>query len=94
MLALGTYQTRNGRKVILTGQEDREVTLLTGVKRTMTFYQGTLYNGDGRTPDSTYEWVVSEVPKTLGEFVQPHNRLPAGQTTMKDLVVFVSAQAA
>jgi len=88
-MKLGTYQTRNGRKVILTGQEDREVTLLTGVKRTMTFYKGTLFNGDGKTPDSDYEWVVSEVPKTLGEFVQPHTKLPAGQTTMKDLVVFV-----
>jgi hypothetical protein len=91
MLQLGTYQTRNGRKVILTGSQDREITLLTGDKATLKFFQGTIYNADGLTPDSAYEWVKSEVPKTLGEFVQPHTGKPAGQTTLKDLVTFVGS---
>ena len=89
MLQLGEYQTRNNCKVILTSSEDREVTLLDGKPRTIKFWKGTLYNADCKTPDSSYEWVVSEVPKTLGEFVQPHTKLPAGQTTLKDLVIFV-----
>jgi hypothetical protein len=92
MLQLGTYQTRNGRKVTLTSSEDRTIKLLSGDDRTLTFWKGMLFNADGLTPDSSYEWVVSEVPKTLGEFVQPHTGRPAGQTTMKDLVVFVSPQ--
>lgn len=89
MLELGRYQTRNGRNVILRSSSEREVKLVTGDRQKLTFYQGTLFAGDQKTPECDYEWVKAGTPGTLGEFVLPHTQLPAGQTTMRDLVVFV-----
>jgi len=88
-LQLGKYQTRNSRLVELHSKQDREITLGDGSKKTLTFFKGTFFLADGRTPETDYEWVDTIIPGMLGEFVQPHTGRPAGQTTLKDLVTVV-----
>ena len=91
MLQLGKYQTRNSRLVQLHSVENREIVLGDGSKAKLDFFKGTFFLADGKTPETDYEWVDTLLPNCLGEFVQPHTGRPAGQTTLKDLVQFVSA---